>query len=72
MIPLEQAILQIVSSENIAEGMVTKWVLVAEVLDANTGQVALVTITDPVSPYWVHEGMVANASFNVEDEDDDD
>lgn len=70
MIPLEEAISRLVTDEHIAEGMVTKWVVVAEVLDANTGCLSLVTVADPVSPYWVHEGMLANANFQTTEEDD--
>ena len=72
---LEEILTAAVRHEGIPDGIVTGWVAVVEVLEGGSGGLQLVTLTDPVSPYWRHRGMLAEAvipdSPEEEDVDDD-
>jgi hypothetical protein len=50
--------------------IVSAWVLVAEVLTSDD-TLQLVTVTDPVAPYWRHRGMLTACSLEPEPEVDD-
>ena len=73
---LEEILTAAVRHEGIPDGIVTGWVAVVEVLEGGSGGLQLVTLTDPVSPYWRHRGMLAEAVIpdempDEEEEDED-
>lgn len=69
---LEEMLTQAVREEGLPDGIVTSWVCVVEVLEGGSGGLQLVTLTDLVSPYWRHRGMLAEAAIEDDHDDDDD
>lgn len=51
--------------------IVSAWVLVAEVVTRDD-DLQLITITDPVAPYWRHRGMLDACVLEPSDEYDED
>lgn len=71
-IKLEDVLAGIVQQHGIPDGLVTGWVIIAEVMESGSGDMSLLTITDPAHPYWHHRGMLEHAVLPSEAPEDED
>lgn len=69
---LEEVLTAAIRHDGQPDGIVTSWVIVCEVLEGSTGSLSLITLCDPVQPFWRHRGMLEHAAVPSEFPDDDD
>jgi len=68
---VEDALSEAMASRLSMHGIVTRWVCVVEVMDGESQMLHLVTIADDSTPYWTHRGMLAEATLDDGDDEDD-
>ena len=73
---LDDAIGQAIAADLETPVIMTRWVIVAEVIDSSDGQMALHTLRDSSTPHWTARGMLDEARLDEEwaelELDDDD
>jgi hypothetical protein len=74
MSSLDNHIAEAVAADLEGSVMMTRWIVVAEVIDSATGEMALHTLRDNSTPVWTARGMLDEARLEEEwaDLDDDD
>jgi hypothetical protein len=74
MSSLDNHIAEAVAADLEGSVMMTRWIVVAEVIDSATGEMALHTLRDTSTPVWTARGMLDEARLEEEwaDLDDDD
>ena len=73
---LDDAIGQMIATDLDGTYMMTRWVVVAEIIEKTTGELLLHTFRDNTTPYWTARGMLDEAHLDEEwadlEADDDD
>lgn len=76
MSALDNAIAEAVANDLQGSVMMTRWIVVAEVIDSATGQMDLHTLRDSSTPHWTARGMLDEVRLEEEwadlEADDDD
>jgi hypothetical protein len=76
MSSLDNHIAEAIANDLEGSVMMTRWIVVAEVIESATGEMSLHTLRDSTTPYWTARGMLDEARLDEEwadlDLDDDD
>ena len=63
---LEDMIAEAVADDLEHKNMMTRWLIVVEVIDKESGELALHTLRDKNTPYWTARGMIDNVQLDEE------